>query len=67
MYLCEMTGAKKYIYKYMVLQLFHSKVQTEFLRQYLQSSSCSLDKIQKLGGPERSEEKMCFIEISIYV
>ena len=51
----------------MVLQLFHWKVQIEFLRQYLQSSSYSLDMIQKLKGPERSEEKMCVIEISIYV
>ena len=51
----------------MVLQLFHSKVQTEFLRKLLQSSSYSFDEIQKLGGPERSEEKMCLIEISIYV
>ena len=67
MYLCEMTGAKQHIYKYMVLQLFHSKVQTEFLRKLLQSSSYSLHKSQKLGGPERSGEKMCFIEISIYV
>ena len=51
----------------MVLQLLYSKVQTEFLQQYLQSSSYSLDKIQKLGRPELSEEKMCFIDISIYV
>ena len=51
MYLCEMTGAKSHIYKYMVLQcskLFYYKVSREFLRQNLQSSY-SLGKIQNVG------------------
>ena len=51
----------------MELQHFGSKIQTEFLQQYFPSSSYSLDKVQKLGGLELSEEKMYFTDISIYV
>ena len=59
MYLCEMTGAKQHIRKYMVLQcskLVYSKVSSGFLRQDSQSS-CSFGKIQNVGGLELSEGK----------
>ena len=58
MYLCERTGSKQHIHKYMVLQcskLFYSKVSSEFLRQDSQSS-CSFGKIQNVGDLEFSEE-----------
>ena len=67
-----MTGAGWHIHKYihMVLQgskVFHSNVSAGFLRQHLQCSY-SLSKIQNLGGPERSEEKIqCFIEEALYI
>ena len=60
MYLYEMTGAKKHMNKYIGLQcseLFHSKLETGFLRQHLQSSF-SLGKIQNKGDPELSEDKI---------
>ena len=58
MYLCEMTGAKLHIHKYMVLQcskLSYSKFSSEFLRQDSQSL-CSFGKIQTVGDLELSEE-----------
>ena len=59
MYLCEVTGAKQHIHKYIVLQcsiFIHSKVVTGFLRQNLQSPY-NFGKIQSVGGIELSEEK----------
>ena len=61
-YLCEMTGAKKHIHRYMVLQcskLFNSKVSSGFLLQDSQSLY-SFGKIQNVGDPELSEEKIQF-------
>ena len=60
MYLCKTTGAKLHIHKYIVPQwskLFFSKVSSSFLRQDLQGSY-SFGKIQNLGGPEISAEKI---------
>ena len=60
MYLCEMTGAKQHIHKYMVLQcskLFYYKVSGEFLRQDSQISY-SFGKIQNVGETEHPEEKI---------
>ena len=60
MYLCEMTGVKQHIHKYMVLpcsELFYSKVFSRFLRQDSQSPY-SFGKIQNVGGSELSEEKI---------
>ena len=55
-----MTGEKLYIHKYMIFQcskLFYSNVSSGFLRQDLQSSY-SFGKMQNVGGPELSEEKI---------
>ena len=64
MYLCEMTGAKYHIHKYMVLQcskIIYYKDSGEFLRQDSQCS-CSFGKIQNVGERELSVEKVwCFI------
>ena len=60
MYLCEMTGAKQHIHKYMVLQcskLFYYKVSSEFLRQDSQGSYC-FGKIQNVGETKLSEKKV---------
>ena len=60
MYLCEKTEPKQHNHKYRILQcsnLFHSKVSSGFLQQDLQSSY-SFGKIQNVGGPELSEEKI---------
>ena len=59
MYLCEITGAKQHIRKYMVLQcskIFYYKAFTDFLQQGLQSSY-SFGKIQNVGETKLSEEK----------
>ena len=55
MYLCEMTGGKQHIHKYMVL--FYYKVSIEYLPQDLQSSN-SFGKIQKVKETELSQEKI---------
>ena len=60
MYLCEMTGAKQHIDRYMVLQcskLIYHKVSSKFLRQDSQSSY-SFGKIQNVGETELAEEKL---------
>ena len=60
MCLCEITGAKKHIHKYIVLQFSkfcHSKVSSAFLRQDLQRSN-SFGMIQNVEDPELSEEEI---------
>ena len=63
MYVCEITGAKSQIHKYMVLQcsnIFYFKVSSRFMRQDLQSSY-SFGKTQNVESAEYSEEKnQCF-------